>query len=185
MKNDLRVTLTQRLLKEGLLRCLRDKPLSKITVADLCRESGVNRGTFYNHYATPEDIVRDIAWEYASMIRQIYEENRSSGGDKALVACLTMLAGQRDELKILFSENAENVLAGCGLEIVHDLLRRQNSMKPDAAEDQRFAGDDFLRMIITSSATFGLILIWISQDIPKTPEEIAALLREMFPQDAF
>ena len=185
MKSDLRVTLTRRLLKEGLLRCLRDKPLSKITVADLCRESGVNRGTFYNHYATPEDIVRDIAWEYASGLQAIYRENRSAGGDRALVACLTMLAGQRDVLKILFSENAENILAGCGLEIVHDLLRRQNSTKPDAAEVQRFAGDDFLRMIITSSATFGLILIWISQDILKTPEEIAALLRETITQDAF
>lgn len=185
MKSDLRVTLTRRLLKEGLLRCLQDKPLSKITVADLCRESGVHRGTFYNHYETPSDILRDVAWEYASRLQAIYEGNRSLGGDKALVACLTMLAGQRDELKILFSENAENNLAGCGLEIVHDLLRRQNSTKPDAVEVQRFDGDDFLRMIITSSATFGLILIWISQDVPKTPEEIAALLRETITPKAF
>ena len=40
-------------------------------------------------------------------------------------------------------------------------------------------------MIITSSATFGLILIWISQELPKTPEEIAALLRETITQNAF
>jgi len=185
MKSDLRVTLTRGLLKEGLLRCLRDKPISKITVADLCRESGVNRGTFYNHYTTPEDIVRDIAWEYASRLQAIYRENRSLGGERALVACLTMIAGQRDELKILFSENAENVLGGCGLEIVQDLLKRQYPIKSGAAEVRRRVDDDFLRMIITSSAAFGLIQIWIGQELSKTPEEIAALLRETITPKAF
>ena len=115
MRSDLRVTLTRRLLKEGLLRCLRDKPLSKITVADLCRESGVNRGTFYNHYETPGEIIRDIAWEYASRLQSIYRENRSSGGERALVACLNMIAGQRDELKILFRKTRKTSLPAAAL----------------------------------------------------------------------
>ena len=39
--------------------------------------------------------------------------------------------------------------------------------------------------VFCSSLTFGLILIWISQELPKTPEEIAALLWETITQDAF
>lgn len=50
MKDDQRVTLTKRLLQEGLLRLLETKEIDKINVTELCRESGINRATFYRHY---------------------------------------------------------------------------------------------------------------------------------------
>ena len=40
LKNDLRVMLTRRMLKEGLLAVMARKPLSKITVSELCAAVG-------------------------------------------------------------------------------------------------------------------------------------------------
>lgn len=48
-KNNQRVVLTKRLFKEGLLRLLENKGMDEISVAELCRESGINRATFYRH----------------------------------------------------------------------------------------------------------------------------------------
>ena len=79
MKTDMRVILTKRLLREGLLSLLKEKPLSRITVTDLCQASGVNRATFYNHYETVPMILRDILREYAEKIEQTFRSEMSAG----------------------------------------------------------------------------------------------------------
>lgn len=60
MKDDQRIALTKRLLREGLLRLLSKTDLNKISVTQLCIESGINRATFYRHYEEPRDILNDI-----------------------------------------------------------------------------------------------------------------------------
>ena len=57
MKDDQRIALTKRLLREGLLRLLSKTDLNKISVTQLCIESGINRATFYRHYEEPRDIL--------------------------------------------------------------------------------------------------------------------------------
>ena len=46
MKDDQRIALTKRLLREGLLCLLSKTDLNKISVTQLCIESGINRATF-------------------------------------------------------------------------------------------------------------------------------------------
>ena len=77
--------------REGMLRCLESKQLSRITVSDLCKESGINRATFYNHYDSPCMILRELAYEYANQITAIYEsrlKKESKDTDTALEECL-------------------------------------------------------------------------------------------------
>ena len=52
-KENQRIALTRRLLQEGMLRLLAQKKLEDISVTALCKESGINRATFYNHYTSP------------------------------------------------------------------------------------------------------------------------------------
>ncbi len=52
-KINMRVAVTKRMLKEGLLRCLETKDLEEITISELCKEAGINRATFYKHFNTP------------------------------------------------------------------------------------------------------------------------------------
>lgn len=49
-ENDLRVIKTKKALHQALLGLLRTNTLESISVSALCREAGVNRGTFYLHY---------------------------------------------------------------------------------------------------------------------------------------
>ena len=50
-KTDARVRYTQRVLKEALLHILREKPVNKITVKEVCELAQLNRATFYAHYS--------------------------------------------------------------------------------------------------------------------------------------
>ena len=59
-KENQRITLTKRLLKEGLFRLLKTKELNKINVSELCKEAGINRATFYKYYTAPQDVLKDV-----------------------------------------------------------------------------------------------------------------------------
>ena len=50
MKTDARVRFTRKIIQETFLDLLKDKPISKITVKEICDKAKINRGTFYKHY---------------------------------------------------------------------------------------------------------------------------------------
>lgn len=73
-KGNQRVMLTKRLLKEGLLRLLQQKELGEINVSELCRESGINRATFYRHYNSPGDVLTEMGAELIGEIKKTPQE---------------------------------------------------------------------------------------------------------------
>ena len=52
-----RVRLTKRMLKDALISLMQDLPFDRITVKRLCEEAGINRTTFYLHYADTEQLL--------------------------------------------------------------------------------------------------------------------------------
>lgn len=65
---DNRVRYTKMVLQQALLRILQKKHIDKVTIKELCEEAKINRGTFYLHYATPNDLLMEIE-------RQFIDEN--------------------------------------------------------------------------------------------------------------
>ena len=76
-KENQRIALTKKLLQSGLLRLLEAKSLDSISVTELCRESGINRATFYNHYNSPQDLLCDIEYKMTEELNQIIGSPRT------------------------------------------------------------------------------------------------------------
>ena len=128
----MRIILTKRLLREGLLQLIKTKPVSKITVTDLCNASGVNRATFYNHYETVPQILQEMMHEYAENIERIYRAEISIGhtDETALESCLTYLLEHKSEIKTIFGGNTESYISGYGLDEVNAFIHRnKNELK--------------------------------------------------------
>ena len=54
--------VTKRVLANSLKELVQEIPLEKITIADICASSGMNRKSFYYHFRDKYDL---IAWDYA------------------------------------------------------------------------------------------------------------------------
>ena len=67
-----KVLFSQELLHQALLALLKEKPLNKITVRELCAKAGVNRTTFYNHYQSTEDILRELVQQYTFSLSKLF-----------------------------------------------------------------------------------------------------------------
>ena len=50
-KEDLRIIRTREKIYSQFLKMRRKKPIENIRITDLCNEAGINRATFYHHYA--------------------------------------------------------------------------------------------------------------------------------------
>ena len=179
MKSDMRVTLTKRLLKEGLLRMLERETLSKISITELCEESGVNRATFYKHYESPAMILRDIAYNYDEQMSGIYQAVRRAGGSEEdrIEACMQFLLERKAEFKVLFSPNAESSLNRFCLEIVNEKLSHRRELLQERLQGD--SDDHFLYAVATASAAFGLLQVWLTMDIEKSPKELVVILKRV------
>ena len=61
---DNRVRYTKMVLQQALLKILQKKHIDKVTIKELCEEAKVNRGTFYLHYSTPNDLLMEIEQQF-------------------------------------------------------------------------------------------------------------------------
>ena len=60
---DRRTRYTRKVIRDTLLAAMQQKPFSKITVTEICKQSDINRGTFYLHYYDLDDVLDDIIGE--------------------------------------------------------------------------------------------------------------------------
>lgn len=61
---------SRKLINEALADILQEKPLDKITVTEVVARAGINRGTFYAHYADIPDVVQHLIQDTFSKIRE-------------------------------------------------------------------------------------------------------------------
>lgn len=59
-KADRRARYTRGVIREAFFKLLKEKGFARVSVADLCREADISRGTFYLHYEDKYELVRAL-----------------------------------------------------------------------------------------------------------------------------
>ena len=83
--NDKRVIQTRQKLRTALLTLMQRKPVSQITVKEICDEALTNRNTFYAHYGAPVDILVQIQQEYNEKMQLLRQEAIRTGDVQTLI----------------------------------------------------------------------------------------------------
>lgn len=68
--DDQRVRITKMLIREAFLKLLSVKPVSRISVSELCTAAQINRGTFYVHYLDIYDLMEQIEIDLLEAVEQ-------------------------------------------------------------------------------------------------------------------
>jgi AcrR family transcriptional regulator len=82
---DARILNTEAALSSAILTLAAETPISQITVADVARQAGINRATFYSHFASPGDLLVAVLAGDLDEITRIDGEVRQSGAPSAQV----------------------------------------------------------------------------------------------------
>jgi len=174
MKDDQRNALTKRLLREGLLRLLSKTDLRKITVTQLCAESGINRATFYRHYEQPRNILNDLKCDIFQEVAALAEKNASEGGtQKWLESTCCYFYEHSDLLRILFKYRTDDEF----VMFINDKFKEQY---PELKSKGYFTevDDDTMRLsaYYFAGGIYYILRQWLTEPINKTPQEVAVLI---------
>ena len=174
MKQDLRVTVTKRMIQEALLKLLEKKPIDKIKINELCEASGVNRATFYRHYETLQDVLREIQ---ADLIRNIPRPEvppKSLAETRAKIdAMCNYMYGHAAVLKVLFSNCTDDDMTQSLTELYAELLTQHHR---ELLFPEHNADTHQILITLVGGASYSLLKKWIMGNIQKTPAELAEIL---------
>ena len=117
---DNRVRYTKNVLQQALLKILQSKHIDKVTIKELCQEAKVNRGTFYLHYATPNDLLMEIEQQFID--ENMAQFNPYFQGNYEMSYLSGLFAGilrNKELCKIIMGKNGNPIF----LERIQDMLR--------------------------------------------------------------
>lgn len=104
-RSDARVRYTQRILKESLLKLLREKPINKITVKEVCELAELNRATFYSHYSDCFALLESIENELVEAFGQTLVLTRSFDVSGIIEAIYEIVEENEDACRVLIFQN--------------------------------------------------------------------------------
>lgn len=172
-----RIALTKRLLKDSMLQLLKEKELDKITVSELCKTAQINRATFYRHYAIPRDVMVEIQNDMLHRMRQQIPLPKTMNDLKSTVYSLCIFMEQHTELvRLIIRNNTDmefmHLTENLFMELWKD-LQLDNYLKNLSQEDMR------LLALYTAGGSYFILRSWLMGGIPKSAEEMADYFYEL------
>lgn len=180
-KENQRVALSKRMLKDGVMKLLQEKHINDISVIELCKLSEINRTTFYRHYQTPHDVLMDIELDFIWRFHEALIASKEAHDLRAYITRMCQYIYERkDDAKLFIKNNSD----GDMMQIFQNV-----SGAFFAVRDIHYKGHpisaDTLRLMQTFFAygTYALVRQWLVEDIPLPPQDVAELIIGSFNQD--
>lgn len=97
-KEDLRVIKTKRIIRTALIDLMAEKEISVITITELSERAMINRKTFYRHYTSVSEVVKELENEILSEFADaLNSANRSCLDVSGVIADISALILRRKE----------------------------------------------------------------------------------------
>ena len=179
-KENQRIALTRRLLQEGLLRLLNHEKLEEISVTALCKEAGINRATFYNHYNSPSQLLEEMEQELVNELIRLNPPVKTV--EDILVntekSC-ELLRDKASLFHILVQYHVDHGLEDIIIRIAQHYGERRINISHTTLDDAT------VRLVSTFlySGCYALIREWMLHNMDMTPREIAELLLSIVSKD--
>ena len=97
IKDNRRSQYTRTALRKALLGLMLEKPVNRITVKELCSAADINRGTFYAHYASPEQLLAQVENEfYLDLLNEVASFQQADDVERIFTKALYALLERRE-----------------------------------------------------------------------------------------
>lgn len=171
------------MFEEALLELMEEKDCKKITVREISERATLNRATFYLHYYDKDELLEqmvDEALENLRMSMQIREMEfnyDSENPHPIFVRLFTkMIEKPRFYKVMLVHEKVPNFTEAVGEIIEQSVRQGTRHMLKDELE---FKVPVEISNAYIASAYFGMLIWWLKNDMPYTPEYMAKQLTRM------
>lgn len=172
-KTDQRSKYTCMTVKKSLLKLLQEKELKNITVAELCREADINRGTFYNHFYDIFDVYESIETEFCDEIKTRLAAIKAYELNDDFFKEITFFIAQNVELTSIVIKTVEGgallktIIAFVRDKYVSEFIEHDPTLPKSRVESV---------FTYTTNGSIGILVEWITGGMAQTPNQIAELI---------
>ncbi len=170
VKNNRRTLVTKRILKESLLSLMAEKPITKISIKEICDLSEMSRSTFYLHYQDQFELLKDIENE---VLDKSFEALKDLGGDfntiESIENFLNYVKSNKETFGVLLCQS--------------DTIDFQNSIIEKIANHVKESVPDFNEMksdkyifVFIMNGSLNVLRTWIMNDFDMPIPEMASLI---------
>lgn len=175
-KEDQRIRITKKLLKESLLKMLQTENIHKISIRALCDASSINRSTFYKHYGSQYDVLKDMENDLLAQIEQYMKNIAIDLNDQlGMIGTLTFLQENLDLCKMLINSD---VSPDFPQKLLHlpSVQQKVDEIIPDVENSDTIL---YAYECIVYGGYY-MLKSWINNENRETPEEMAQAIKNMF-----
>lgn len=172
-KENRRVMLTKRMLKDALVELLRKKDIYHISVRELCECADINRTTFYKYYGSQFDLLTDMESDIIAFINSTISKNQFNIDNIIRTLC-DYLESNIDFARLLINNNIDPQFA----EKMFSLPAIKDSVGQLAEEYLDESEKEYIYNFVTYGS-FRIICMWINKEDRESSEKIAVLIKKL------
>jgi AcrR family transcriptional regulator len=179
LKLDRKTRYTRTALRDSLVELMKQKPVTSITITELCENADINRTTFYAHYKDQYDLLRQIEEETITYIEDTLNkyDNKKDRREilQMLEEILQYIANNSNSIQVLLSENGD-------VDFQKKLFRRltfQETMSKYFGESSEDKEITEYYSVFEVNGSIGFIQHWLKNDMKIPPPEVAKLLMNL------
>lgn len=172
-KENQRVMLTKRMLKESMLQLLHRRNIRDISIRELCDEAGINRSTFYKYYGSQYDLLAEMEYELLDHIQNNISADMSvdDKGVQQLALLLTYLESNLDLARLLINNNIDPEFP----QKLIELPRIQELLKERMSGQFKEKDYEYVSTFMIQGA-YHMVRLWINKEVREPSTELASLL---------
>lgn len=171
-KDNRRVVMTKRIIKDVFIEMLEKKSIQKIYVRELCIKADINRSTFYKYYESQYDLLAEIEND---LLIEIEEKCKDTDNTKGLNNILQYISRNKKTYKVIFNANIDSMFPKklLNLPIITEIMDNKLVNK----------NENKYKKIYILEGGYHVILKWLNNDCRESPEEITRLVMKYINQN--
>ena len=176
-KEDRRVAMTKKMLKDALIEMLREMDIYHISIRELCQRADINRTTFYKYYGNQFDLLADMENDLLLFLSKTITEYADNPGKIIETACEYM--EKHLEFGRLIINNNVDPLFPQKLFSMSALREAVLKKFPDSQDEMT---QEYIFNYITYGA-YRIICIWLNKEQRESSAQLALLLMRLIQID--
>jgi len=174
-KADRRVKYTKMVLQDSLVGLLKQKPITKISIKEICEAADINRSTFYAHYVDQYDLFNQIQQAFFNEINEYLRDYNIKEYEaeslQTMQRIFDYITENAELCKVMLGEHGDIELQKQVMMIV-----QRQCMKEWQGVNQ-IDGEmmEYLYLFATNGS-IGIVQQWLQSGMKKSTREMAELV---------
>ncbi len=176
-KMDRRKKYTRMMLKNSLIKLLKEKPISSLTVKEICELADINRSTFYSHYTDQFDLLSHIEDDVLNDMQEtlgVYNFNKEEEALQMTVKMLEYIVENQEVCQTLLSENVNADFQNKVMNFAQQFIL--SGLEDMEKHDQQVS--EYMTVFVVSG-TIHIIKKWLRNGMDQSPQQLATIINRM------